>query len=131
MRTLSAGNPLSSGFSHATTPRSMSTPESASSVETRSAPAGVTCCQRMSPFSLSVHAAVAPAGAGARGGYSGLSVGRRVERDDQRERQKCATSGHGDHDVPPVGPYIPPARAGAQERGGFNRRKRAGPLSEC
>src|SRR5438128_2975869 len=69
-------------------------------------------------------------GGGGAGGYSGLSVGRRVERDDQRERQKWATSGHGDPDVPPVGPYIPPARAGAQERGGFNRRKRAGPLSE-
>src|SRR5207245_10654670 len=61
------------------------------------------------------------AGGGGGGGgaaASGLSQGRCVERDDQRERQQRATSGHGDHGVPPVGPYIPPTRAGAQERGG-------------
>src|SRR5439155_142188 len=40
MRTLSAGNPPSSGFSHTVWPRSISTPASAASVETRSAPAG-------------------------------------------------------------------------------------------
>src|SRR5438105_8154308 len=43
----------------------MSTPASSASVEMRSAPAGVTCCQRMSPLGLIVHAAVAPLGAGA------------------------------------------------------------------
>src|SRR5205807_447321 len=63
-RTLSAGKPASSGFSHVTWPRSMSTPASSASVEMRSAPAGVTCFQRTSPFVLIVHAAVAPAGAG-------------------------------------------------------------------
>src|SRR5438132_1705491 len=65
MRTLSAGSPPSSGFSHTVWPRSISTPASAASVDTRSAPAGVTCCQRMSPFILRVHAGVAPDGAGA------------------------------------------------------------------
>src|SRR5438105_10733328 len=43
----------------------MSTPASSASVEMRSAPAGVTCCQRTSPFVLMVHATAAPAGAGA------------------------------------------------------------------
>src|SRR6184192_686594 len=62
-RTLSAGKPASSGFSHVTWPRSMSTPASSASVELRSAPAGVTCCQRTSHFVLMVHDAVAPAGA--------------------------------------------------------------------
>src|SRR5438445_8510253 len=65
MRTLSAGSPPSSGFSHTVWPRSVSSPASAASVDTRSAPAGVTCCQRMSPFILRVHAGVAPDGAGA------------------------------------------------------------------
>ena len=65
MRTLSGGKPPSSGFSQVTWPRSMSTPASSASVEMRSAPAGVTCCQRTSPFVLMVHATAAPAGAGA------------------------------------------------------------------
>src|SRR5919201_1822286 len=43
----------------------MSTPASSASVEIRSAPAGVTCCQRISPLGLIVHTAVAPEGAGA------------------------------------------------------------------
>src|SRR5919108_3006552 len=43
----------------------MSTAASSASVEIKSAPAGVTCCQRMSPLGLIVHTAVAPAGAGA------------------------------------------------------------------
>src|SRR5439155_9099192 len=42
----------------------MSTPASSASVEMSSAPAGVTCCQRTSPFVLIVHATAAPAGAG-------------------------------------------------------------------
>ena len=65
MWTLSVESPPSSGFSHMTWPRSVSTAASAASVETRSAPTGVTCCQRISPFTLTVHAAVAPEGAGA------------------------------------------------------------------
>ena len=65
MRTLSGGNPPSSGFSHVTWPRSISTAASDASVETSSAPAGVTCCQRMSPRVFRVHTAVAPDGAGA------------------------------------------------------------------
>src|SRR4029077_14944232 len=53
----------------------MSTPASAASVETSSAPAGVTCCQRMSPFIRAVHAAVAPAGAaGAAGAGARVAV---------------------------------------------------------
>src|SRR5881396_1722936 len=50
----------------------MSTPASAASVETSSAPAGVTCCQRTSPVSLSVHAAVVPVGPA--GGRSGAAA---------------------------------------------------------
>src|SRR2546425_105254 len=67
MRTLSAGKPPSSGRCHATAPCSISTPESAASVDTSSTPAGVTCCQRMSPppGTLSVHAGVTPAAGGA------------------------------------------------------------------
>ena len=42
---LSAAKPPSSGLSQATRPRSMSTPASVLSVETRRAPAGVICCQ--------------------------------------------------------------------------------------
>ncbi len=58
-RTLSAGRPPSSAFSHPTWPRSMSMPMSAASVEIRSVPAGVTCCHRISCFILSVQATVA------------------------------------------------------------------------
>src|SRR3989442_10625296 len=70
---LPAGSPPSSGFSHVTWPRSISTPASAASVETSNAPAGVTCCQRTSPVSLSVHAAVVPVGPA--GGRAGAAAG--------------------------------------------------------
>src|SRR5882672_14184 len=63
MRTLSTGRPPSSGFCQAIWPFSMSTPTSAPSVETRRAPAGVTCCQRMSPLNRTVQAGTVPIGA--------------------------------------------------------------------
>src|SRR5439155_7916641 len=109
MRTLSAGTPPSSGFSHTAWPRSISTPESAASVETSSAPAGVTCCQRMSAFILRVHAAVAPDGAGAAVcACAAVATATRSESESSARRGETA-----DMAIlrwPPISPQRDPAR---------------------
>src|SRR2546430_17466629 len=92
----------------------MSTPASSASVEMSSAPAGVTCCQRTSPFVLIVHATAAPAGAGVGAGAAVCAPAvAGVATDQGRQNKAClgerATLGH-----PRWAPISPHGRAGAE-----------------
>src|SRR4029077_9254852 len=101
----------------------MSTPASAASVETSSAPAGVTCCQRMSPFIRAVHAAVAPAGAaGAGARVAGWAAAGQQTTSGAKNRsaQRADATVMAILSLPlqgggTAGPHIPPVQAETQE----------------